>query len=202
MNKTLKQSLSKLTAETGGDCVGLPFALLCAQCTLYVEGITPHEIMYGQPLAVLPKVGEKHLAEISNKSLLWSLQGLQFSLGEFHHFVHEALHLEPDPDFFIPPAEPGDWAWVGCHQTATLEPNGLDLSLLYLSTLQLSRSQDTQNLDQAGPSRSHSKPMAHKEDKGPPKTKTVKRQLTLLLFLRGQLTLFGSSATNPHRLRR
>ena len=50
MNRTLKETLTKLTLETGADWVVLLLlALFRARNTPYKLGLTPHEILYGSP---------------------------------------------------------------------------------------------------------------------------------------------------------
>ena len=50
MNQTLKETLTKLALETGGDWVTLlHFTLFWAQNTPYRLGLTPFEIMFGAP---------------------------------------------------------------------------------------------------------------------------------------------------------
>jgi transposase InsO family protein len=50
MNQTLKETLSKLAIETGGDWVALlPYAIFRVQNSPYVHGLTPFEILYGAP---------------------------------------------------------------------------------------------------------------------------------------------------------
>lgn len=50
MNRTLKGTLVESGLETGGTWVELlPFALLRARCTPYMNGFTPFEIFLGKP---------------------------------------------------------------------------------------------------------------------------------------------------------
>lgn len=78
MNRTLKETIAKLKIETGGDWVSLlPQALLRARCTPGREGLSPFEILYGLKPPIVPRVGCEQLAEITNQSLLKSLQALQ-----------------------------------------------------------------------------------------------------------------------------
>ena len=50
MNRTLKETLTKLAIETGGDWVTLlPFVLFRARNTPYKLGLIPSEIVYGSP---------------------------------------------------------------------------------------------------------------------------------------------------------
>ena len=55
MNQTLKETLTKLAIETGGDWVTLlPFALFQVCNTPYKLNLTPFEILYGIPTPVCP----------------------------------------------------------------------------------------------------------------------------------------------------
>ena len=50
MNRTLKETLTNLAIETGGDWVTLlPFALFWARNTPYKLNLIPFEILYGRP---------------------------------------------------------------------------------------------------------------------------------------------------------
>ena len=62
MNQTLKETLTKLAIETGGDWVTLlPFALFRASNTPYKLNLTPFKILYGRPPPVCPIFEEKCL---------------------------------------------------------------------------------------------------------------------------------------------
>lgn len=51
MDRTLKETLTKLALETGGDWVGpLPYVLFRAMSTPYQLGLITFEIMHGHPL--------------------------------------------------------------------------------------------------------------------------------------------------------
>lgn len=81
MNRTLKETLTKLKLETDKYWVNLlPFALLQAWRTPYVKGLTPYEIMFGRPSSLLTKLVVDWLAELDNDSILKSLQALQIVL--------------------------------------------------------------------------------------------------------------------------
>ena len=59
MNRTLKETLTKLSLETGADWVVLlPLALFPAQNTPYHFNLTPFEILHGRPtpLALDPPI--------------------------------------------------------------------------------------------------------------------------------------------------
>ena len=62
INQTLKETLTKLAIETGGDWVTLlPFALFRAHNTRYKLNLTPFKILYGRPPHVCPIFEEKCL---------------------------------------------------------------------------------------------------------------------------------------------
>ena len=55
MNRTLKETLTKLAIETDGDWVTLlPFALFRVRNTPYQLNLTAFEILYGRPPPVCP----------------------------------------------------------------------------------------------------------------------------------------------------
>jgi hypothetical protein len=57
INKTLKETLIKLTLETGRDGVMLlPFALYWVRNSPYWKGLTPFEIIYGVPVPIAPNL--------------------------------------------------------------------------------------------------------------------------------------------------
>ena len=113
MNRTLKEFLSKLKLETGGDWVSLlPFALLRARCTPYVKSFTPYEIMFGQPPPLVPRVGEEQLQHIKNTNILKSLQALQIMRGHIHGVVREHRAHDPTSPPQSPLAAPGELVWV------------------------------------------------------------------------------------------
>ncbi|XP_053752719.1 uncharacterized protein LOC128775483 [Panthera pardus] len=78
MNRTLKETLTKLTMETGGDWVTLlPYALYPVRNTPYTLGFTPYEIMFGRPPPVIPSLRAELIAEFKDQELFLSLRGLQ-----------------------------------------------------------------------------------------------------------------------------
>lgn len=74
MNRTLKETLAKLTIETGGVWMSLPLDLYRVCNIPYTWGLTPFEIMYRRPLPILPNLKADVLTEISNKHVLDSLE--------------------------------------------------------------------------------------------------------------------------------
>ncbi|XP_037677956.1 uncharacterized protein LOC119523258 [Choloepus didactylus] len=135
MNRTLKETLTKLKLETGRNWVSLlPFALLKARCTPYVKGITPYEAMFGRPPPLLPKLGEEQLASLSNSELLKSLQALHYNSKNIHHTVH-AHRSKPDAvKEETPTAEPGDLVWIKKRDPSSLEARWAGPYQVILST--------------------------------------------------------------------
>ena len=75
MNRTLKETLTKLALETGGDWVTLLlFTLYRVRNSPYKMGLTPYEIMFGLPPPVIPILKLEVLAEFDDHQLLFSLQ--------------------------------------------------------------------------------------------------------------------------------
>ena len=78
MNRTLKETLTKLTMETGGDWVSLlPFTLYGVRNSPYKLGLSRFEIMYGVPPPIIPTLWLELLVEIDDHNLLLSLNALQ-----------------------------------------------------------------------------------------------------------------------------
>ncbi|KAK1336356.1 hypothetical protein QTO34_004162 [Cnephaeus nilssonii] len=100
MNRTFKETLTKLKLETGENWVSLlPFALLRARCTPYVKGLTPFEIMFGRPPSSP------------------ALQSSTAAARQIVRAAHQEAH-PPDPDS-PPVCAPGDLVWVQRHDPGT-----------------------------------------------------------------------------------
>lgn len=66
MNWVLKETLTKLALETGGDWVSLfPFALYGVHNSPYTLGLTPLEVMYVRPPLILPKISFLSIISVS-----------------------------------------------------------------------------------------------------------------------------------------
>ncbi|XP_063449902.1 uncharacterized protein LOC129398676 [Pan paniscus] len=123
MNRTLKETLTKLTIETGANWVVLlPYALFRARNTPYKLGLTPYEIMYGRPPPLVPSLKDDLLkSETENVSeFLFSLQALQKTHQEIWPKLRELYETSPPPTPH--PYQPGDWVLVKRHRQETLEP--------------------------------------------------------------------------------
>ena len=110
MNRTLKETLTKLAIETGGDWVTLlPFALFRASNTPYQLNLTPFKILYGRPPPYVQYLKEKKLTPPT----LGQFQEALMALSEVHSRVWKLLreiHVGQNKGT-IPSHDigPGDW---------------------------------------------------------------------------------------------
>ena len=73
MNRTLKETLTKLTLETGWDWVALlPFDLFRARNSPYMLGLTPFEIMFGRPPPIVPSLKIDLIADLPVDAVILS----------------------------------------------------------------------------------------------------------------------------------
>ena len=88
MNRTLKETLTKLAIETGGDWVTLlPFTLFQARNTPYKLNLTPFEILYGRPPPVCPIFKGKCLPPPT----LGQFQQTLMALSKVHNHVWKLI---------------------------------------------------------------------------------------------------------------
>ena len=121
MNRTLKETLTKLQEETGKNWVELlPFSLLKIRCTPHIGKWTPYEIMFGQPVPVIPRLTTEE-QETANQNFLKSLQALQHIRGEVRALRQRQAPARQDADS-LEPYEPGQWVWILRHRRKNLEP--------------------------------------------------------------------------------
>ncbi|KAF0883722.1 POL1 protein, partial [Crocuta crocuta] len=133
MTRTLKETLTKLTLETGGDWVALlPFALFQVRNSPYQMGLTPFEIMYGKPAPIIPNLQAAALMDIEDSDLLQEIQAIQRS----HEHVLTKLRAlyesgpPPEPHQYWP----GNWVYVKRHRQETLEPRWKGPYIILLTT--------------------------------------------------------------------
>ncbi|XP_070279623.1 uncharacterized protein [Myotis yumanensis] len=108
MNRTLKETLTKLTMETGGDWVALlPYALYRVRNSPYTLGFTPYEIMFGRPPPIIPNLKANFLAEFENQELSLSLRGLQRAHEDIWPRLRAIYETSPIPTPHR--HRPGDW---------------------------------------------------------------------------------------------
>lgn len=78
MNRTLKETLTKLTLETSADWVVLPLlALFQAQNTPYHLNLTPFEILFGTPTPLASTGPSLKVSQLTDRNLFLRLQALQ-----------------------------------------------------------------------------------------------------------------------------
>ena len=133
MNRTLKETLTKLVAETGGDWVALLlFALYRVRNSPYQLGLTPFEIMYGIPPPIIPNLKIEVLKEIDDQRLHFCLRSLQYSHRDTWKRLKALYESGPPPE----PHHywPGDWVYVHRHRQETLEPRWKGPFLAVLTT--------------------------------------------------------------------
>ena len=88
MNQTLKETLTKLAIETGGDWVTLlPFELFQARNTPYKLNLAPFEILYGRPPPVCPTFEGKCLPTPT----LGQFQQTLMALSKVHNHVWKLI---------------------------------------------------------------------------------------------------------------
>ncbi|XP_043444809.1 uncharacterized protein LOC122487890 [Prionailurus bengalensis] len=120
MNRTLKETLTKLSLETGENWVDvLPFALLRARCTPFIKGLSPYEILFGRPPPILPRLGDDIKEQLEQDHLLASLMALHLVQKEITNALKEAF---AHPPVLPHPFQPGDLVWVKRHEPKPLEP--------------------------------------------------------------------------------
>ncbi|XP_078289383.1 uncharacterized protein LOC132674434 [Panthera onca] len=133
MNRTLKETLTKLTMETGGDWVTLlPYALYRVRNTPYTLGFTPYEIMFGRPPPVIPSLRAELIAEFKDQELFLSLRGLQRAHEDIWPRLRAIYEVGPTPT----PHQyrPGDWVYIKRHHQETLEPRWKGPYIVALTT--------------------------------------------------------------------
>ena len=121
MNRTLKETLTKLAIETGGDWVTLlPLAIFRVRNSPYIHGLTPFEILYGAPPPVIQRALTPEMGNLAPNylTILQTLSRVQQQIWPLVQAYHEKDGA-PNPDHGI---VPGDMVWVKRHQSKTLEP--------------------------------------------------------------------------------
>ncbi|XP_078303783.1 uncharacterized protein LOC144616519 [Panthera onca] len=133
MNRTVKETLTKLTMETGRDWLTLlPYALYRVRNTPYTLGFTPYEIMFGRPPPIIPNLRAELLAKFKDQVLFLSLRGLQ----KVHEDIWPCLRAiyEAGPTPTPHQYRPGDWVYVKRHHRETLETRWKGPYIMVLTT--------------------------------------------------------------------
>ena len=124
INRTIKETLTKLTLATGTRdwVLLLPLALYRARNTPGPHGLTPYEILYGAP-PPLVNFHDPEMSKFTNSpSLQAHLQALQAVQREVWKPLAAAYQDQLDQPVIPHPFRVGDTVWVRRHQTKNLEP--------------------------------------------------------------------------------
>ena len=135
MNRTLKETLTKLAIETGRDWVTLlPFVLFRACNIPYKLGLTPFEIVYGSPPPICPVSEGKSKPPLS----LRAFQQEMLALSKVHKHIWSLIRkiYESQNEGTIPSHDIGlgNWVWVKRHKSKTLEPRWKGPYVVLLTT--------------------------------------------------------------------
>lgn len=124
MNRTIKETLSKLTLATGSRdwVLLLPMALYRARNTPGPHGLTPFEILYGAPPPAIHFFDPNITDSANSPSLKAHLQALQIVQREVWKPLAAAYQDRQDQQVVPHPFQVGDTVWVRRHQTKNLEP--------------------------------------------------------------------------------
>ncbi|XP_046290103.2 uncharacterized protein K02A2.6-like [Marmota monax] len=123
MNRTIKETLTKLTLETGTrDWVQLlPLALYRARNTPGPQGLTPFEILYSEPPPAVNFYETETYASLT-PSMQTHLRALQLVQNEVWKPLAAAYKEELKTPSLPHPFKVGDTVWVRRHQSKNLEP--------------------------------------------------------------------------------
>lgn len=136
MNRTLKETLTKLAIETGGkDWVTLlPFALLRVRNTPGRFGLTPYEILHGGPPPLTESSGilDPSADSSSSSALFTHLKALEVIRTQIWDQIKEAY--APGTSEVPHRFQVGDSVLVRRHRAGTLEPRWKGPYLVLLTT--------------------------------------------------------------------
>lgn len=124
MNRTIKETLTKLTLATGSRdwVLLLPLALYRARNTPGPHGLTPFEIVYGAPPPVVTFFDSQIADHANSPSLEAHLQALQIVQKEVWKPLAAAYREQTGKPVIPHPFQIGDSVWVRRHQSKSLEP--------------------------------------------------------------------------------
>ena len=135
MNRTLKETLTKLAVETGRDWVSLlPFALFRAHNTHYKLGLTPFEIVYGSPPPICPVSEGKSKPPLSLRAFQQEMLALSKVPKHIWSLIWKIYESQNEGTIPSHDIGPGDWVWVKRHQSKTLKPRWKGLYVVLLTT--------------------------------------------------------------------
>lgn len=113
MNKTLRESLIRLTLEIGRDWVA-------ASNLPYWMGLTPFEILLDTPATILPNKQSATVAELEDVDLITRVRATQW----IHKYVWPKIHALYEGGPVLEPHEfqLGDWIYVKRFLWDVVEP--------------------------------------------------------------------------------
>jgi transposase InsO family protein len=121
MNRTIKTALAKHCQETGLPWPDvLLLALFKIRCTFKKCGLSPFEVLYGQP----PPLITGQAGDLREYGQIDHHKFLKVSVHASREIARHLGHLEPAPVTFKPlhPWSPGDWVWVKILIRGSLDP--------------------------------------------------------------------------------
>ena len=136
MNRSIKETLTKLTLETGSKdwVLLLPLVLYRVRNTPGPHGLTPFEILYGAP----PPMAHFFDSDISgfatSPTMQAHLRALQLVQEEIQRPLAAAYREKLETPVVPHPFKPGDSVWVRRHQTKNLEPRWKGPHIVLLTT--------------------------------------------------------------------
>ncbi|XP_048200257.1 LOW QUALITY PROTEIN: protein NYNRIN-like [Perognathus longimembris pacificus] len=124
MNRTIKETLTKLTLAAGSKdwVLLLPLALYRARNTPGPHGLTPFEILYGAPPPCVSFYSSDVSTFANSQNLQAHLQALQTVQREVWEPLAAAYKEQLERPVVPHQFQIGDSVWVRRHQTKNLEP--------------------------------------------------------------------------------
>ncbi|XP_045855713.1 protein NYNRIN-like [Meles meles] len=124
MNRTIKETLTKLLLETGSKdwVLLLPLAFYWARNTPGPHGLTPFEILYGAPPPAVTFFAPDISAHSPSPSIQAHLQALQLVQQEVWKPLAAAYEENLNASLRPHPYKIGDIVWVRRHRATNLEP--------------------------------------------------------------------------------
>lgn len=136
MNRTIKETLTKLSLATGTRdwVLLLPLALYRARNTPGPHGLTPFEILYGVPTPIINFLDQDVSDFANSPSLQAHLQALQLVQREVWKPLAQAYKDQRDHPTIPHSYQIGDTVWVRRHQAKNLEPRWKGPYIVLLTT--------------------------------------------------------------------
>ncbi|XP_035304596.1 uncharacterized protein LOC113838392 isoform X1 [Cricetulus griseus] len=136
MNRTIKETLTKLSLATGTRdwVLLLPLALYRTRNTPGPHGLTPFEILHGVPTPIINFLDQDVSDFANSPSLQAHLQALQLVQQEVWKPLAQAYKDQRDHPTIPHSYQIGDTVWVRRHQAKNLEPRWKGPYIVLLTT--------------------------------------------------------------------